>query len=126
DPVEIDADGDVGGPVDDLVVLPDLDADRVEVEHRVELLQRPRLPRGDLFQHRVGDVADRLVRQIRAEGGGQVVLDVPDRHPARVETDDHVIEPAQAPKGQRRLGGLDDMIISLYAGAAAPSGPGAG
>src|SRR5699024_10342701 len=35
---------------------------------------------------------------------------------ARVETDDHVIEPAQAPLPLRDLGGLDDMIISLYAG----------
>src|SRR5699024_898764 len=33
---------------------------------------------------------------VRAEGGGQVVLDVANRHPARVEADDHVIEPAQA------------------------------
>src|SRR5699024_6067630 len=41
--------------------------------------------------------ADRLVGQVRAEGGGPVVLDVPDRHPARVEADGHVIEPAQAP-----------------------------
>src|SRR5699024_4288651 len=90
-------DGDIGGAVDDLVVLPDLDADRIEVEHRVELLQRPRLPRGDLFQHRVGDVRDRLVRQIRAEGGGQVMLDVANRPPVIVEADDHVIQPAQAP-----------------------------
>lgn len=37
------------------------------------------------------------MRQIRAERGRQVVLDVPDRHPARIQADDHVIEPAQAP-----------------------------
>jgi putative transposase len=40
---------------------------------------------------------------------GQVGLDVPrDRNGS--------FEPRLVPKGQRRLGGLDDMIISLYAG----------
>ena len=33
------------------------------------------------------DVADRLVRQVGADRGGQMVLDVADRHPAEV---DHV------------------------------------
>jgi putative transposase len=40
---------------------------------------------------------------------GQVPLDVPrDR--------DGSFAPQLVPKGQRRIGGLDDMIISLYAG----------
>lgn len=40
---------------------------------------------------------------------GAVPLDVPrDR--------DSSFEPRLVPKGQRRLGGLDEMIISLYAG----------
>lgn len=40
---------------------------------------------------------------------GEVALDVP-----RDRTS--TFEPRLVPKGQRRLGGLDDMIISLYAG----------
>ena len=61
DPLEVHADGDIGGTVDDLAVLPDLDPDRVEVDHRIELLQRPRLPSQHLLADRVGDIADRLV-----------------------------------------------------------------
>ncbi len=97
DALEVHADGDVGGTVEDLAVLSDLDPDCVEIDHRIELLQRPRLPRQDLFAHGVGDVGDRLVRQVRADRGGQVVLDVPDRHSAGIEADDHVIQAPEAP-----------------------------
>jgi hypothetical protein len=55
DPVEIDPDGDVGGAVADLVPVPDLDHQRVQVEDRVDLLQRPALPGLDLLKHRIGD-----------------------------------------------------------------------
>src|SRR5699024_870747 len=60
-------------------------------------LQRPGLPGQHLLTDRVGDVADRLVRQVRAERGSQMMLDIADRHPARIEADDHVIEPSQPP-----------------------------
>ena len=95
DPVQIHADRNIGGTIDDLAVLPDLDPDRIEIEDWVELFQRPGLPRGDLLEHGVSDVRDRLVREIRAERGGQMVLDIPDRHPAGIEADDHVIQPSE-------------------------------
>ena len=41
DPVQVDPDGDVRGLVADLVPVPDLDHQGVQVEDRVELLQRP-------------------------------------------------------------------------------------
>ena len=74
----------------------DLDHQRVEVEHRVERLERAGLPLLDLFQDGVGDVGDRLVGQLGTQRGGQVVLNVADRHPAGVQADDHVLQPAQA------------------------------
>jgi hypothetical protein len=41
DPVHVDPDGDVRGPVGHVRAVADLDHDRVQVEHRVERLQRP-------------------------------------------------------------------------------------
>ena len=44
---------------------------------------------------------DRLVGQLGAERGGQVVLDVADRHPAGVQADDHLVQAARAPRALR-------------------------
>jgi hypothetical protein len=79
-----------------LVPVADLHHQGVQVDDRVDLLQRPGLPRLDLLQHRVGDIRDRLVGQFRAQRAGQVVLDVAHRHPTRVQRDDHVVEAAGA------------------------------
>ena len=110
DPVQVDPDGEVRGPVADVRPVADLDHERVQVQHRVERLQRAGLPRGDLLGDGLGDLADGLVGQLRAERGREVVLDVADRHPARVQADDHVLEPAQAagalgdqPRGERAV-----------------------
>ena len=97
DPVQVDAHRDVRGLVADLVAVPDLHDQGVEVDDRVELLQRPRLPGLDLLRDGVGDLGDRLVRQVGADRAGEVVLDVPHRHPARVQRDDHLVEPAGPP-----------------------------
>lgn len=40
DAIHVHSHGDVRGPVGDLVIGADLDTDRIEVDHRVELLQR--------------------------------------------------------------------------------------
>lgn len=42
-----------------------------------------------LLEHRVGDLADRLPRYFGAYRGGQMMLDIADRHAAGVEADDH-------------------------------------
>lgn len=91
DAVHVDADGDVRGPVGHVRAVADLHHQRVEVDDRVERLQRAGLPGGDLLEHGVGDLADRLVRQVGAQRRDQVVLDVADRHPAGVQADDHVL-----------------------------------
>jgi hypothetical protein len=97
DAVEVDAHGDVSGLVADLVAVPDLHDQGVEVDDRVDLLQRPGLPGLDLLGDRVGDLGDRLVRQVGADRAGEVVLDVPHRHPARVQRDDDLVEPSRPP-----------------------------
>src|SRR5918994_1284325 len=94
DPVAVDADGDVGGLVADLVVVADLHHQRVQIQDRVDRLQRPGLPGLHLLRDRVGDVGDRLVAELGAQGAFQMGLDVADRHPTRIEADDHVRQPA--------------------------------
>ena len=84
-PVGVDPDRDVGGLVADLVAVADLHHQRVEVDDRIDRLQRPRLPRLHLRGDRLGDVGDRLVGQLGAERGQQMMLDVADRHPLRIQ-----------------------------------------
>jgi hypothetical protein len=106
DPVQVHPDGDVRGPVLHAVPVADLHHQRVQVDDRVDLLQRPGLPGFDLVQDPVGDLRDGLVRQLRPEGALKVMLDVADGHPARIQRDDHVVQaagPAGALRDQPRL-----------------------
>jgi hypothetical protein len=108
DAVGVDPDRDVGGLVPDGVVVADLHHQRIQVQNRIDRLQRPGLPRLDLLGDRVGDVGDRFVRQLGAQRALQMGLDVADRHPARVEADDHVAQtadPALALRHQLRIEG---------------------
>ena len=95
DPVHVDPDRDMRGPVRHMRAVADLHDQRVEVDHRVERLQRPVLPCQDFLGDRLGDVADRLVGQVSAQRGREMVLDVSHRHPAGVQRDDHVLQPTQ-------------------------------
>src|SRR5699024_10647577 len=92
DAVHVHADGDVGGLVDHVGAVFDLDHDRVEVDHRVERFQRAALPGQDLFGDGVHDLADRLVTDIDADGRSEVVGDVAQRHAAGIERDDHPVD----------------------------------
>jgi hypothetical protein len=96
DPVHVDPDRDMRGPVRHMRAVADLHDQRVEVDHRVERLQRPVLPCQDFLGDRLGDVADRLVGQVGAQRRREMVLDVADRHPAGVQRDDHVLQPTEA------------------------------
>ncbi len=94
-------DRDVGGLVAHVGAVADLDHQRVEVDHRVERLQRAALPGQHLIEDLVGDLADRLVGELGADRDGEVVLDVADRHPARVQADDHLVEPTEPARALR-------------------------
>ena len=58
-------------------------------------LQRPGLPFPDLFEHPSVIFRDR-VGESRCRSCGQVMLDVADRHPAGIQTDDHLVETASS------------------------------
>jgi hypothetical protein len=110
DPVQVDSHGQVRGPVADLVPVPDFDHQGVQVEDRVELLQRPGLPGLDLLQHGVGDRRDGVVGQLHAQRAGQMVGDVAHGHPARVQRHDHLVQAAGAAGTLRDQPGLEAAL----------------
>lgn len=63
DALHIDADGDVRGLVADMPAVTDLDHQSVQVDHRVERLQRPALPLQHLVGDLLGNVRDRLMAE---------------------------------------------------------------
>src|SRR5699024_1516739 len=96
DAVHVHAHGDVSGLVPHVGSVADLDHDRVQVDHRIQRVQRTRLPGQYLLSDLVGDVADRLVGQLGADRGHEMVLDVADGHPAGIQRDDHLVQAAEA------------------------------
>ena len=96
DTVHVHPDRDVSRAGGDPVINADLDPNRVEVDHRVELLQRAALPLQDSLGYRVGDPRNGPHAELHAERGGQVVLDIPHRHSTGVQADDHRIQAVQA------------------------------
>ena len=90
--VEVDADRDVDRPVGDLRAA-HLDHQAVDQQHRVERVERPALPGDHLVDDLVGDLRDRLPRDLGPVDLEQVLLDVPGRQPLRVQRD-HVARQA--------------------------------
>ena len=74
----------------------DLHDQGIEVDDRVDRLQRPGLPGLDLLEDRVGDVGNGVRRQVGAQRARQMMLDVADRHPAGIQADDLIIQAAEA------------------------------
>src|SRR3954451_5302209 len=74
-----DADREIAGAVSDRAVLADLHHERVEVDDRVNLIQRPRAPRLHVGQHSVGDAADRVTPDRDAVELAELRLDLTDR-----------------------------------------------
>jgi hypothetical protein len=90
--VDGDADGGVDRPVGDLAVA-DLDDHGVDEDHRIDALQRAGLPLGQLTQHGVGDLGDRLPRHLGAVHVGEVGLHLTRREALGGERDDQLIDP---------------------------------
>src|SRR5215211_1817707 len=91
-----DADRQIAGAGADRAVLAHLDHQRVEVNDRVDGLQRPRAPHRDVLKDGVGDPADRVAADLGAAEIGQVSGDVAYRHASGVKTEDPVIQTDQA------------------------------
>ena len=97
DPIEIDPDGDVRCLVAHVAAIADLDDDRVEIEHRIERLERALLPGQYLVGDGVDDLGDRLIAELGADRRHQMMLNITHRHPARVERLFHRVEPIDTP-----------------------------
>ena len=96
----------VAGAGPDGAVLADLHEHRVEVDDRVDALQRPRAPCRDVLQDGVGDPADGVAADLGGVELGQVRRDVTHRHAAGVEGEDLVVQP-----GQPSLAFLDQLRL---------------
>ena len=73
------------------------DEERIEVDDRVDGFERPRLPNLGVLEHRLGDLANELRRDLRAVKLLEVALDLPRRHAARVEREEFLIEAIESP-----------------------------
>ena len=87
----------VAGPALHGAALADLQHQRVEEDHRVDVVQRPLLPLTHVLHDRVGDAADQVATDLDAVDLGQVRLDVARRQAARVEREDLVVEALETP-----------------------------
>ena len=90
----VDPDGQAGRPVRHHPVS-DLDHQRVDEDHRIDRVQRPGLPLGQLLEHTVGDPRDQVRRDVHVIHLAQVRADIAGRHPARVQRDDPLAVPVQ-------------------------------
>ncbi len=100
------AERDMNRLVADQAFVADFDPQGVEENQRINRFQRPGLPSGDLFQHRVRDHADQVRRDIDALEIAQMTDDFAVAHAAGVHRDDLVIEARKTPLilgDQRRI-----------------------
>ena len=94
--IRADAQGDMDRLVADHAFVADLDADRIEKDKRVNRIERPLLPGGDLVQHGIRDRADQIGRHLDPVKLLQVPRDLPGAHAARIHRHDLLVEPRKA------------------------------
>src|SRR3954468_7962188 len=90
-----DADRQVAGAVAHRAVLADLDHQAVEVRDRIDGVQRPCPPCGDVLKDGVGAPADGVALDLDVVELGEVILDVAHAHAAGIEPKDPVIQARQ-------------------------------
>ena len=81
---QVDADGDVHGPVGDLGAA-DLDHDRVDQQHRIHRVQRPVLPHRHASDDLVSDLRDRLAAHLGVIDLRKVRLDLSGGESLRIQ-----------------------------------------
>ena len=104
--VDGDPDGQLAGAGADGAVFGHRDHQRVEVDERIDRLQKAGAPVGEVFEHRVGDPRARVAADLHPEEALQMRGNVADRPAAGVEVQDPVIQagqPGLAPAHQPRI-----------------------
>lgn len=94
--------------------------ERVEIDDRIDLIERAALPGDDVVHHGIGDAADEVGRDLDSVQLVQVVLNVADAHAAGVERQDAVIEARQTP---RSLPDQLRLVASRSRGTSMLTGP---
>jgi hypothetical protein len=93
---EVDAERHINGLVLHRPARAPLQMDRVQVQDRVDRIERPALPGAHVVQHCVGHVRDQRRRHLDLIQIHEVPLDLARRQPARVKRDHLVVEARQA------------------------------
>ena len=92
EPINVDPDSQVSGPVVDRPALTDLDHDRVDIHNRINSINRTRLPLSDLILNHIGDIRDQSRGNLGPVHFRQMFLDVPSCHPPRIQRQNHIID----------------------------------
>ena len=87
----------VNGAIFDSSLVTHLHKQCIQVQDRIDTLQRPVLPFLHFFDHRVGHLRYQRGADLDSVDVLQVALDFSRRHPTRVHRQDLVIETAEAP-----------------------------
>ena len=95
-PIHADADGHMHGADLPPPLGPHLHHQRVEIDDRIDRVERARLPRLDLLEHRLGHVGDQRWRHLHLVHFFQVALNLAGRHAARIQGQNLVVEPMPA------------------------------
>jgi len=90
------AESDVHRLVADQPFDPDLEPQGIEENQGIDCFQRAGVPGCDLLQHRVGDCADQIRRDLDTVEIAERADDLARAHTAGVHRDDLVVEPREA------------------------------
>lgn len=93
-PVAGDPERQIAGAVAHRAVFAHPDPQRVEIDDRIDRIQRPCPPRLDVLQDGVGDAGDRVRADLDPVKLGQVPGDVADGHSTAIERQDLGVQPS--------------------------------
>jgi hypothetical protein len=91
------AERDMDGLVAHETLIPDLHPQGVEEDDRIDRLERPRLPGGDLLEHGVRHRTDQVRRDVDAVEIVQMPDDLAGAHPSGIHGNDLLVETGEPP-----------------------------
>jgi hypothetical protein len=96
--LDVDPDDQVHDLDRDRALVPDLDPQPVDVDDRVDLVDRPVSPDLDFVGDHVGDIRNQLPRRCHPVHLGEMSLDVTGRQPARIQRQNHLVDLPEPPR----------------------------